>query len=73
MRSLAEVTWEEEVNEETVIKKGKVWVLHWGLRYQVINDIAVSYSVAICENYDTGQIEMYDPTQLRILGTEVKR
>jgi hypothetical protein len=70
MRTLCEATYQDENDEEV---KEKVWLLHFGLQYTVINDIGVNYTVAIVENYGTGQIEMFDPQQLKIIGTEVKK
>jgi hypothetical protein len=72
MKTMVEVTWIEEVNEETVTKTDKYWLLYWGLKFDIVNDVAVNYTVAICSHLVTGQVEMFSPDQLKILGTEIK-
>jgi hypothetical protein len=73
MRILAEVTWVDEEGEEPKTMKEKYWLLHFGLKCEIINDIGVSYTVCICENYKTGQLETFDPSQVKIIGTELKK
>jgi len=76
MRELCEVSWQQDEQIEegnTVYVKEKYWLLHFGLRYEIINNIGVSYTIAICEHCKTGQLEMFSPDQLRILGTEIKK
>jgi hypothetical protein len=72
MKSLVEVSWEEEIEGEQVTKTEKYWLMHFGLRYEVINDLAVNFTVAICSHYVTGKVEMFDPIQLRVIGTQMK-
>jgi hypothetical protein len=80
MRILAEVTQErDELNEEgeTVYEKSNWWVLYWGIEYKIIEleegrIAAVNYSVAICQDYDTGIVRTFLPNQLKILGTQIK-
>ena len=74
MRDLCEVSWQkEDTEEEPIMVKEKYFLLHFGLKYAIINNVAVNYTVAICQNYKTGQLEMFDPSQIRILGTEIKK
>jgi hypothetical protein len=80
MRILVEVTEEAEVQPmdgDTAYEKSKWWLLHFGIDYQIIEAeegklMAVNYTVAICENYNTGQVQCFKPDQLRILGKEIR-
>jgi hypothetical protein len=80
MRILAEVTWarDGELEEgEPVYEKGEYWILHYGLDYRIIEVeegriAAVNYTVIICQNCKTGQIEKFLPEQCKILGTQIK-
>ena len=78
MRSLVETSWEEENKEgDLITKKGTFWLLHFGLNYNVINTehglIAVNYTVAICQDCETGQLRYFTPDKLRVIGTEIKK
>ena len=78
MRTLVEVTFEEENKDgDTIEKKAKFWLLHWGLQREIINTgqgLAVgNWTVAICEDYETGQIRCFLPEQLTIIGQEIKK
>ena len=79
MRELCEVSWQkEDTEEDPVMVKEKYFLLHFGLRHEIIDrgdgTVAVAnYSVAICQHYKTGQLEMFDPSQIRILGSEIKK
>ena len=81
MKILCEVTIErEETGEEgePLYVREKAWLLYFGLDYKLmyVDDnrlVAVNYSVAICENYKTGQVETYLPTQLKILGKQINK
>jgi len=81
MRELVEVSWQQDDQPEdgnTVYVKEKYWLLHWGLKYEIIdtgegNMIAINHTVAICENVKTGNVECFPPESLRILGTEIKK
>ena len=80
MRTLCEVTWEkdEELEEGvSVTERGKYWLHHWGLQYEIVQLQegqvgAVSYTVGICEDYDTGEIRCFLPEQIKILGNDIK-
>jgi hypothetical protein len=80
MRTLAEVTIElDEQGEEgeTLYMKKMYYLLHWGIKHQIIETeagklLAVNRTVAICQEYETGQVECFEPEQLRIIGMEVK-
>jgi hydrogenase maturation factor len=67
MKTLVEVSFENENDE-----KEQFFLLHWGLKMQVINDLAVTFTVAICQNVKTGDILCFYPEQLRILGDQIK-
>jgi hypothetical protein len=78
MRELAEVTWVNEEGSEPVTVKEKVWLLHFGLKSEVINDgdghlIGISNTVAICQNCKTGELNCWAPENLKIIGTEIKK
>jgi hypothetical protein len=78
MRNLCEITWQDTDKEEPVTVREKYWLLHFGLKYQLIetgdgNTVAVSYTVAICQSVKTGQLEYFNIDQIRVIGTEVKK
>jgi hypothetical protein len=76
MRTLVEVTWEKEgelEEGEPTMAKDEYWLLHFGLHYTIVNDMAVNYTVCICQNCKTGQLESFDVSQVRIIGTELKK
>ena len=80
MRILCEISWikdEQPIDGETIMEKDKYWILHYGLDYRIIElgedrIAAVNFTVIICQNCKTGQIEKFLPEQCRILGPEVK-
>ncbi len=81
MRTLVEAEWDKdgELKEgELPTEKGKFWLHHWGLQYQVI-DIGegrfavANWTVAICEDCKTGDIRCFLPEQLKIIGHELKK
>lgn len=79
MKILCEVTWvkDEQTEEGTPIyEKGMYWIMQWGMEYKTFEVeegrmVAVNYSVAICSNYETGQVECFLPSQLRIIGKKI--
>lgn len=73
MKDLCEVSWQDTEKEEPVMVKEKYFLLHFGLKYDIIEGRAVSYTVAICQSVKTGQLEYFDCSQIRILGTEIKK
>jgi len=67
-----------ENDEEPVYESGKYWLWHFALKYELINNsdesiTAVNYTVCVCENCETGQLETFLPEQLRILGDKLKK
>ena len=79
MKILCEVTQERDEqgdNGETLYTRGKYWLMHFGLEFKMIETdqglVPVNYTVAICENYETGQVETYQPSQIKILGKQIK-
>lgn len=80
MRSLVEVTVEKDDLDDKgdiVYEKKKAWLLHFGLDNTLVETkhgvMPVSYTIAICEDIETGQIFCYRPEQLRILSKELKK
>jgi hypothetical protein len=79
MRSLCEATWEEENKDgDMITRKGKFWLLHFGLKHEIINTgdngLAVgNWTVAICEDCETGQLRCFVPEQIKIIGQEIKK
>jgi len=74
MKTMVEYEWENDNGE---IIKDKCYLLHFGLRYDLVagsdgNIYPVSYTVAIIQNIKTGAIEFCSPDQLTVLGTNVK-
>lgn len=72
IKTLVEATYEEDGEE----RKGSYWLLHWGLKYDLLPDsygklVPVHYTVGICQNIQTGGIEMFLPDQLKVEGVVV--
>lgn len=81
MKILCEVRWIKEGtedDEEPQYERGMYVFWHWGLKYDIITDkdgngIPVSYTVAICESCDTGQVECFLPDQLIMKGDKIRK
>jgi hypothetical protein len=73
MKDLCEVTWIDREGEEPVTVKDKYYLLHFGLCYTIIGEVGVSYTVCICQNVKTGQLELFEPSQVRIIGTKIEK
>lgn len=81
MQILVEVRWIKEGtedNEEPEYIKANYYLLHFGIKTDVIPDaegrlVASSNTVAICQHCETGVVEMFDPTQLRVIGDKRRR
>jgi hydrogenase maturation factor len=76
MRTLCEVSWEKNTelkDGESAIETDVYVLLHWGLKMEIINDVGVSYTVAICSHLKTGEVLCFLPEQLKILGTDLKK
>lgn len=74
VRTIVEVTYEDEDGLE---KKDNYYLLHWGLKYDLLPDsygqlVPVHYTVAICENLQSGVIETFLPEQCKVLGINLK-
>jgi predicted metal-binding protein len=80
MRILCRVTWEkdEQTKEgESIMDSGDYFLLHWGLQYEIIqleegHVAAVNYTIAICQDCETGEVRCVLPEQIRILGNDIK-
>jgi hypothetical protein len=79
IRLLVEASWIKEGTEmegEPLYERNFYYLLHWGLDYQIIETdeakMPVNFTVAICQNKKTGQIECFRPYQLRVIGREIK-
>jgi len=79
MKTLVEAKWEAEeqpLDGDVVYEKAQYILHHWGMQYRII-DIgggtiaAVNYSVAICQNCKTGDIEIFLPDQIKIIGNQL--
>lgn len=73
LKTAVEVTFEID----GVDRKDIYYLLHWGLKYDMLPDsygqlVPVHYTVAICQHIKTGTIETFLPDQLRVLGLNVK-
>ena len=73
IKTVVEVTFDEDGQEKTDL----YYLLHWGLKYDLManevgNMIPVHYTISICQHLKTGQIEMFMPDQLRVVGSETK-
>jgi hypothetical protein len=80
MRVLVEITEEAEVQPmdgDTAYEKRKGWLHHWGIEHRFVEVeegklAPVYYTVAIVEDYNTGQVNTYAPSQIRIIGKEIR-
>lgn len=49
---------------------------HWGLTYEILIDkdgrYPVSYTIAICEQFKTGIIKTFIPSELAVVGKETR-
>jgi len=75
LKQYCEVTREKEgelKEGEPETEKDYFFLLHWGLEYTIINEVAVNFTVGICENVKTGQIQTFLPEQIRIIGQKIK-
>jgi hypothetical protein len=80
MRTLCEVRWVKdgtEGDDEPKYDRGRYWLLHFGIRYDIIYNaeggaMPVNYTVAVCQHYESGVVECFLPEQLRIIGEERK-
>lgn len=76
MRNLVEVSYAKdgELKEgEQPIEKGMYFLLHWGTKMEIINEVGVSYTVAVCQDVNTGEVLCFLPEALKIIGTELKK
>lgn len=73
IKTVVEATWEDEDGDH----RGSYYLLHWGLRYDMVPDsngnmLPVHYTVGICQNMSNGTIEMFLPGQLKVIGVNLK-
>lgn len=73
IKTIVEVIYEEDGEE----RKDNYYLLHWGLKYDLLPDsygnlVPVHYTVGICQNIKSGYIEMFLPNQIRVLGVNLK-
>lgn len=73
LKTIVEGSWDGEDGTVT----DRYYLLHWGLRYELIPDAfgnlqPVHYTVAICSNIKSGNVELFLPDQIKILGYNVK-
>jgi len=52
------------------------YLLHWGLEYGLSNSVNpptyINYTVAICQDVETGIISTFLPGELKVVGVESK-
>jgi hypothetical protein len=75
LKTYCEVTLATDDTDDegnTIYKKDFYWLLHFGLKYDIVNSQAVSYTVGLLQHCKTGQIEFHDPQMIRIIGNEIK-
>jgi hypothetical protein len=80
MRTLCEARWIKEGiedDETPLYETRQYWLLHFGLKYDLITTeegkmVAVNYTVCVCEDYETGELRLLNPEQIRILGRQIK-
>jgi hypothetical protein len=79
MRTLVEIT--QELDEqgpdgEALYERREAWLWYFGTEFKLIETehgmIPVNYTVCICSDYETGQVETVMPGQIKILGKIVK-
>ena len=59
------------------LKERSCYLLHWGLQTLVYwdkegNPVPVSNTMAICEDKESGEIFLYPPSSIKIIGIERK-
>ena len=75
LRTYCEVSWikDGELKEgEPEMERDFYYLLHWGLKYEIVNNVAVGYTVGICQNIKSGAVECFNPESIRIIGNEIK-
>jgi hypothetical protein len=74
IKTVVEVNMSQEDDKEQF---EQFYLLHWGLTYTImqLNEGAtpVQYTVGICQHINTGQINIFYPGQIRVVGKEVKK
>lgn len=78
MRELVEVTWINEDGQEPVKVKEQAWLLHFGVRSEIIDDghghiTGISNTVTIVQNCKTEKLNCFAPENLRVIGTEIRK
>jgi hypothetical protein len=73
LKTVVEGTWEDEGE----MKTDRYYLLHWGMKYDLIPDangnlMPVQYTVGICQHIKTGNIELFLPDLIKVLGVNVK-
>ena len=73
MKVLCEIT-----NEDDELYRKQFYLLHFGTTYQIVDagdgmKMPVSYSVALCQEVETGQIMSILPDSLRIIGEDITK
>jgi hypothetical protein len=60
--------------QEPMMKPVKYYLLHWGVQSDIVysegNPIVYSDTVGICQHIETGHIQTFLPTEIRIIGVE---
>lgn len=66
------MSWTDTEGDEPTTVREQYYLLHFGLKYEIINEAGVMYTVAICQSVKTGQLEYFNIDQIKIIGAIVK-
>ena len=67
------VQYKEENGNIVPDKEGLYYLLHWGLQTQIVydangNPVPVTNTVGICQERETGEIFLFPPQQIKVVG-----
>jgi hypothetical protein len=79
MKTLVEITEERDdtgENGEPLYSRRNAFLWYFGTEFKMIETefgvIPVTYTVAICSDYETGEVSTVMPSQIKILGKIIK-
>lgn len=74
LRTIVDVNISESEEKEQI---EQYYLLHWGMTYTIAHlkdgPVPVHYTVGICQHIKTGQIHLFYPGQIKVVGKEVKQ
>lgn len=73
IKTIVEASWTPD--DENDPGYGKFYLLHWGLKYDIFPDEngvihPAQITVGICQEISTGNILLFLPTSLKVIGYE---